>query len=73
MITISERSNVAERDDHAGLLTNRVEQDLADTLNEFGSRTVESETEQATNAPQGSFGYGIPMAGVRYYSFAPAG
>lgn len=73
MININERSNVAERDDHAGLLTNRVERDLAGTLSEFGSRAVEHEPEQAANAPRVSFGYGIPMAGVRYYSFAPAG
>ncbi|MYC32159.1 MAG: hypothetical protein F4X64_03160 [Chloroflexi bacterium] len=73
MITMNERPDVAERDDHAGLLTNRVEQDLADTLNEFGSQTATHEPEQAVEAPQSSFGYGIPMAGVRYYSFAPAG
>ena len=73
MITINERINVAERDDQAGLLAERVEQDLADALNEFGSQAVEHEPEQAANAPQVSFGYGIPMAGVRYYSFTPTG
>jgi len=73
MITINEQRKVAERDDHAGLLTNRVEQDLADTLNEFGSQTATHEPEQAVEAPRVSFGYGIPMAGVRYYSFTPTG
>ena len=73
MITINEHINVAERDDHAGLLAERVEQDLTDTLNEFGSQAVEHEPEQAANAPRTSFGYGIPMAGVRYYSFTPTG
>lgn len=75
MISINERSNVAERDDHAGLLAERVEQDLADTLSEFGSRAVEPEPEpeQAADAAQVRFGYGIPMAGVRYYSFTLQG
>ena len=73
MITMNERPNVAERNDHAGLLTNRVEQRLADTLSEFGSQTAKHEPEQGADAPQVSFGYGIPMAGVRYYSFAPQG
>ena len=78
MITINERGNVersdvAERDHQGGLLAERVEQDLADTLSEFGSRVVEHETEQAAEAAQVRFGYGIPMAGVRYYSFTPQG
>ena len=73
MISINEHINVAERDDQAGLLAERVEQDLADALNEFGSQAVEHEPEQAAYAPQVSFGYGIPMAGVRYYSFTPTG
>lgn len=73
MITINERSNVAERDHHAGLLAERVERDLADALSEFGSRAVEPEPEQAADATQVRFGYGIPMAGVRYYSFTPTG
>jgi len=73
MITMNEHPNVAERNDPAVLLTNRVEQDLADTLSEFGSQTAKHEPEQAANAPQVNFGYGIPMAGVRYYSFTPTG
>ena len=78
MITINERGNVersdvAERDHQGGLLAERVEQDLADTLSDFGSRAVEPETEQAADAAQVRFGYGIPMAGVRYYSFTPQG
>ena len=68
-----ERSDVAERDHQGGLLAERVEQDLADTLSEFGSRAVKAETEQAADAAQVRFGYGIPMAGVRYYSFTPHG
>lgn len=73
MITINERNNVEERDHRGGLLAERVEQELADTLSEFGSRAAKPEMEQAADAAQARFGYGIPMAGVRYYSFTPQG
>ncbi len=73
MITINERLNAAERDGRAGLLTDRVEQDLGDALQEFGSPAVERQAEQASELPRVSFGYGIPMAGVRYYSFTREG
>ena len=73
MININEHSTVAEERNHAGLLVERVEQDLSDALNEFGSRVVDHEPEQAAQAPRISFGYGIPMAGVRYYSFTSGG
>lgn len=73
MITINERLNVAERNSQAGLLTDRVEQDLSDALSEFGSASAEHQAEQASEAPRVNFGYGIPMAGVRYYSFTREG
>jgi len=73
MITMNERLNVADRDGQAGLLTDRVERDLSDALNEFGSQEAVLEPERAAEAPRVSFGYGIPMAGVRYYSFTREG
>lgn len=48
-----------------GLLVDRVERDMAGVLNEHGSTRSEDKRE----ARVFSFGYGIPMAGVRYYSF----
>ena len=73
MITINERNHVAERNSQAGLLTDRVERDLSDALHEFGSQEAVLEPERAAEAPRISFGYGIPMAGVRYYSFTHEG
>ena len=48
-----------------GLLVERVERDMANVLDEHGSASPEDKRE----ARVFSFGYGIPMAGVRYYSF----
>ena len=73
MITMNEPNHVAERNSQSGLLTDRVERDLSDALNEFGSPAVELQAEQAPESPRVSFGYGIPMAGVRYYSFTREG
>ena len=73
MVTVEERTIHGEVRRSGGRLSERVEQDLAEALDEFGSQAVEHEPEQAANAPQVSFGYGIPMAGVRYYSFTPTG
>lgn len=69
MIATNERHNVAELNSPAGLLAERMEQDLADALNEFGSLLVDRDADQAAEARPMSFGYGIPMAGVRYYTF----
>ena len=73
MITINEHNNVAERNFHAGLLTDRVDRDLSNTLAEFGTEDVDHPRNEAVEAPRISFGYGIPMAGVRYYSFHSEG
>ncbi len=64
MVTANERLITEERR-QPGLLREQVERDMAETLNEFGSA---ASTEKRA-ARVYSFGYGIPMAGVRYYSF----
>ncbi len=71
MTTVTERRNVTERPQNRSPLTDRVERDLADALSEFGSQIAHREAEQATNASPLTFGYHIPMAGVRYYTYAP--
>lgn len=65
MVTANERliSNEARR--QSGPLREQVERDMAETLSEFGSVAAEDKR----GARVLSFGYGIPMAGVRYYSF----
>ena len=73
MTTTQERIDLAASNDHAGLLTHRVEQDLADAPSEFSAPASTPRPAPGANAPPTSFGYGIPMAGVRYYTFAPAG
>ena len=65
MVTANERLVAEEARRQPGLLREQVEQDMAETLSEFGSA---SGGEKVT-ARVYSFGYGIPMAGVRYYSF----
>ena len=69
MITINQPRDVAELHGPAGRLAERMEQDLADELNEFSSLPMGRDADQAAEARPMSFGYGIPMAGVRYYSF----
>ena len=56
---------IVEKPRQPGLLRERVEQDMSETLNEFGSAAPTEKRE----ARVFSFGYGIPMAGVRYYRF----
>lgn len=48
-----------------GLLVDRVERDMAEVLSEHAS--ADDQGKRKTRVF--SFGYGIPMAGVRYYSF----
>ena len=67
MVTANERLIAEETHRQPGLLREHVERDIAETLSEFGSVAGE---EKGT-ARVYSFGYGIPMAGVRYYSFSP--
>jgi len=65
MVTANERLVADEGRRQPGLLREQVERDMAETLSEFGSA---SGGEKGT-ARVYSFGYGIPMAGVRYYRF----
>ena len=72
MVTVNQRSIQSEAHQREGLLTDRVEQDLAEALNEFGTQAVDHEAEPANEGSRIGFGYGIPMAGVRYYAFTGA-
>ena len=65
MVTINERLVAEEARRQSGLLREQVEKDMAETLSEFGSTAAAEKRE----ARVFSFGYGIPMAGVRYYAF----
>ncbi len=67
MITTNERLIAEKTRRQPAMLREQVEQDMAETLSEFGSATGEGKREARVY----SFGYGIPMAGVRYYSFSP--
>ncbi len=67
MVTANERLIAEEAHRQRGLLREQVEQDMAEVLDEFGSAAPAEKRE----ARVFSFGYGIPMAGVRYYSFTP--
>ncbi len=65
MVTANDRLIAEEAHRQRGLLREQVDKDMAETLNEFGSAVAEGKREARVL----SFGYGIPMAGVRYYSF----
>lgn len=67
MVTANERLIAEEARRQPGLLREQVEQDMAETLSEFGSVPADEKREARVY----SFGYGIPMAGVRCYSFTP--
>ena len=67
MVTANERLIAEAARRQPGLLREQVEQDMAETLNEFGSAA----SAEKRAARVFSFGYGVPMAGVRYYSFTP--
>ena len=69
MVTANERLIAEEARRQPGLLREQVERDMAETLSEFGSASGEEKGQARVY----SFGYGIPMAGVRYYSFTLEG
>ena len=71
MVTVNERLVTVEVEQPAGLLTEKVEKDLAEALTEFGAHKEEIAPERACHIPPPTLVYGVPMAGVRYYSFAP--
>ena len=68
MVVTNEQLTRETTHEQAGLLVERVERDMADVLNEHAS----AENGDKGKARVFSFGYGIPMAGVRYYSFKSA-
>jgi hypothetical protein len=71
MVTVNERLMQEQIDLRSGLLSEWVEQDMADVLTEFGARMEDAAPERVRHIPPPSLAYGIPMAGVRYYTYVP--
>ena len=71
MVTVKERLVTMDQEQPAGRLTEKVEKDLAEALTEFGGHKEEIAPERACRMSPPTLVYGVPMAGVRYYSFAP--
>ena len=71
MVTLKERLVTVEEEQTAGRLTEKLERDLAEALTEFGAHKEEIAPERACRMSPPTLVYGVPMAGVRYYSFAP--
>ena len=71
MVTVNELRISQQLDRRPGLLSEWVEQDLADVLAEYGVRTEDQPAERIRHRAAPSFGYGVPMAGVRYYTYYP--
>ena len=44
---------------------------MSDVLTEFGARMEDATPERVRHIPPPSLAYGIPMAGVRYYTYVP--
>ena len=70
MVTVNERPLSAEIDRRPKLLGARVEQNMADTLNEF-SVQPDPAAAPARSVPAPGLAYGVPMPGVRYYAYVP--
>ena len=71
MVTVNERLVTVDQEQVTGLLTEQVERDLAEALTEFGAHKEEIAPERACRMSPPALVYGVPMAGVRYYRFAP--
>ena len=71
MVTVKERLVTVDQEQITGLLTEKVERDLAEALTEFGAHKEEIAPERACRISPPTLMYGVPMAGVRYYRFAP--
>ena len=71
MVTLKERLVTVDEEQTAGRLTEKLERDLAEALTEFGAHKEEIAPERACRISPPTLVYGVPMAGVRYYSFAP--
>lgn len=71
MVTVIERPVSDQLTQRPPLLTRWAEQDMSDILAEYGARAEDQPTDRSYHRPVPGFAYGIPMAGVRYYSFQP--
>ena len=71
MVTINERNSVNDTNRETGLLREKVERDMEGLLSEYGAPVAYGESGREADYPVTNFAYGIPMAGVRYYSFVP--
>ena len=71
MVTVNERLMQEQIDLRSGLLSEWVEQDMADVLTEFGARMEDATPDRVRHIPPPGLAYGIPMAGVRYYTYVP--
>ena len=69
MVTVNERPITDDARRQPGLLSRQVERNMAEVLNEYGAPAAEPAPQSAADRPVANFGYGIPMAGVRYYTF----
>ncbi len=69
MSNISENIHAEEAQERARLLAQRVEEDIAEVLQEYGSQEAEPELVPVPVVSRKRLAYGIPMAGVRYYTF----
>ena len=71
MVTVNELLTNMQTDQRSGLLSEWVEQDMSDVLTEFGARMEDAAPERVRHIPPPGLAYGIPMAGVRYYTYVP--
>ena len=74
MVTVNERPPSAEIDRQPKLLGPRVEQNMANILNDFGVRPNPAPAPAAAPdrpTPPPGLAYGVPMPGVRYYAYLP--
>lgn len=69
MVTVNERQTANETRRQPGLIGERVERDMENALNEYAGPMASHAPERDSDAPVANFAYGIPMAGVRYYTF----
>ena len=71
MVTFNENLIVEETNRQPSLLGERVERDMEEVLNEYSSPDTGDAPVRPVDLPVSNFAYGIPMAGVRYYTFVP--
>ncbi len=71
MVTVIENLVTVDQEQLTGLLTEKVEQDLAEVLTEFGAHKEKIVPKRACRMSPPTLAYGVPMAGVRYYSYVP--